>query len=82
MPSKSPPAPRDRKPGERRPLTPPRPAFSIWYVLGLLLFCHAVMTAWADPTQRWFAIGGIALSVLAVFASSWDGLRARFGGRG
>jgi len=51
-------------------------------VLGLLLFCHAVMTAWADPAQRWFAIGGIALSVLAVFASSWDGLRARFGGRG
>ena len=51
-------------------------------VLGLLLFCHAVMTAWADPVQRWFAIGAIVLSVLAVFSSSWDGLRARFGGRG
>ncbi len=27
----------ERKPGERRSLTPQRPAFSIWYVLGLLL---------------------------------------------
>jgi uncharacterized membrane protein len=50
-------------------------------VLGLLLFCHGVMTAWADPAQRWFAVAAIVLSVLAVFASSWDGLRARFGGR-
>ena len=50
-------------------------------VLGLFLFCHAVMTAWADPAQRGLALGGVVLSVLAVFASSWDGLRARFGAR-
>jgi len=50
-------------------------------VLGLFLFCHAVMTAWADPAQRWYAVAGIVLSVLAVFASSWNGLRARFGAR-
>jgi cell division protease FtsH len=36
---------RDRKPGERRPLTPQRPAFSIWYVLGFLLLL-AVAQAW------------------------------------
>ena len=50
-------------------------------VLGLFLFCHAVMTAWADPAQRGLALCGVVLSVLAVFASSWDGLRARFGAR-
>jgi cell division protease FtsH len=27
----------DRKPGERRPLSPQRPGFSMWYVLGFLL---------------------------------------------
>lgn len=48
-------------------------------VLGLFLFCHGVMTAWAEPGQRSFALGATVLSVLAVFASSWDGLRARFG---
>ena len=50
-------------------------------MLGLFLFCHAVMTAWADPAQRGLALCGVVLSVLAVFASSWDGLRARFGAR-
>ncbi len=35
----------ERKPGERRSLTPQRPAFSIWYVLGLLLLL-AVAQAW------------------------------------
>ena len=51
-------------------------------VLGLFLFCHGVMTAWAEPGQRWFALAATALSVLAVFVSSWGGLRARFGKRG
>ena len=51
-------------------------------VLALLLFCHGVMTAWADPAQRWLALAATALSVLVVFASSWSGLRARFGRRG
>jgi len=35
----------ERKPGERRSLTPQRPAFSIWYVLGVLLLL-AVAQAW------------------------------------
>jgi cell division protease FtsH len=39
------PNPRDRKPGERRPLGAARPAFSIWWVLGLLLVL-AVVQAW------------------------------------
>ena len=51
-------------------------------VLALLLFCHGVMTAWADPAQRGLALAATALSVLVVFASSWSGLRARFGRRG
>ena len=50
-------------------------------VLGLLLFCHAVMTAWSEPGQRGFALAATALSVALVFASSWPGLRARFGRR-
>ena len=50
-------------------------------VLGLFLFCHAVMTAWADPAQRGLALAATLLSLLAVFASSWNGLRARFGRR-
>jgi cell division protease FtsH len=37
--------PRDRKPGERRPLGASRPSFSIWWVLGLLLLL-AVGQAW------------------------------------
>jgi cell division protease FtsH len=37
--------PRDRKPGDRRPLTPPRPGFSIWWVLGMLLLL-AMAQAW------------------------------------
>jgi cell division protease FtsH len=39
------PRPRERKPGERRPLPSQRPVFSIWYVLGLL-FLLAVAQAW------------------------------------
>jgi len=35
----------DRKPGERRSLTPQRPAFSIWYVLGFFLLL-AIAQAW------------------------------------
>jgi cell division protease FtsH len=45
-------SPRDRKPGERRPLGPQRPAFSIWYVLGVL-FLLAMAQAWfLTPSGR------------------------------
>jgi cell division protease FtsH len=37
--------PRDRKPGERRPLSPQRASFSIWWVLGMLLML-ALAQAW------------------------------------
>ena len=50
-------------------------------VAGLFLFCHGVMTAWSEPGERGFALAATALSVAAVFASSWPGLRARFGRR-
>jgi cell division protease FtsH len=46
------PRPRDRKPGDRRSLPSQRPAFSIWYVLGLL-FLLAVAQAWfMTPSGR------------------------------
>ena len=48
-------------------------------VLGLLLFCHGVMIAWSEPGERAQALLATALSVVVVFASSWPGLRARFG---
>lgn len=47
-------------------------------VLGLLLFCHGVMTAWSEPGQRGFALATTALSVALVFAATWPGVRARF----
>lgn len=50
-------------------------------VAGLALFCHAVMTAWAESGERGFALAATALAVAAVVASSWPGLRARFGRR-
>jgi len=50
-------------------------------VLGLLLFCHGVMIAWSEPAERMPALAATALSVALVFASSWPGLRARFGRR-
>ncbi len=37
--------PRDRKPGDRRSLTPPRSGFSLWWVLGMLLVL-AMAQAW------------------------------------
>jgi cell division protease FtsH len=37
--------PRDRKPGDRRPLTPPRSGFSLWWILGMLLVL-AMAQAW------------------------------------
>ncbi|MCW5580134.1 MAG: DUF2069 domain-containing protein [Luteimonas sp.] len=50
-------------------------------VLGLLLFCHGVMIAWSEPAERMPALAATALSVALVFASSWPGLRTRFGRR-
>jgi cell division protease FtsH len=52
---KAPLSPRDRKAGERRPLGPQRPTFSIWYVLGAL-FLLAVVQAWfLTPSGRTIA---------------------------
>jgi cell division protease FtsH len=43
---------RDRKPGERRGLAPQRPAFSIWYVLGLLLLLALAQAWFLTPAGR------------------------------
>ncbi len=50
-------------------------------VLALFWFSHGVMVAWSHPEQRLFALAEIALSVVAVLASSWPGLVARLGKR-
>ena len=43
---------RERKPGERRTLSPQRPAFSIWYVLGLLLLLALAQAWFLTPAGR------------------------------
>ena len=47
----------------------------------LFLFCHGVMEAWGNAPMRLWGGIEIALSVALVFASSFDGLRARFAKR-
>ncbi|HET6397688.1 MAG TPA: DUF2069 domain-containing protein [Pseudoxanthomonas sp.] len=51
-------------------------------VLALFWFSHGVMAAWSHPAQRAWAWAEIVLSLVVVVASSWPGLRARFGTRG
>ena len=51
-------------------------------VLALAWFSHGVMAAWTRPAERGFALAEIALALAVVVASSWPGLRARFGRRG
>ena len=48
-------------------------------VAALLWFSHGVMVAWSDPSQRGFALAGVALALGIVYASSIDGIRSRFG---
>ena len=48
-------------------------------VFALLWFSHGVMLAWSEPAQRAFALFEVALALAVVYASSIDGIRARFG---
>ena len=48
-------------------------------VFALLWFSHGVMLAWSEPAERVFALIGIVLALVVVYASSIDGIRARFG---
>src|ERR1043166_9265844 len=43
--------PRDKRPGDRRVLTPGRPGGALWYVLGFLLLL-AIAQAWFVPSGR------------------------------
>ncbi|MBS0213684.1 MAG: DUF2069 domain-containing protein [Proteobacteria bacterium] len=47
-------------------------------IAALLYFCHGVMFAMGTPALRTPASIEIALSLIAIFAASWSGLRARF----
>lgn len=60
-----------------------RRAATFWSgVFALGWFCHGVMLAWSRADGRAFALAEVALALGIVFASSWPGLQARFGGRG
>jgi len=48
-------------------------------VFALFWFSHGVMVAWSEPSQRAFAIVEVLLALVVVYASSIDGMRARFG---
>ena len=48
-------------------------------VFALLWFSHGVMLAWSEPAERAYAFVEIVLSLMVVYASSIDGIRARFG---
>ena len=48
-------------------------------VLALFWFSHGVMVAWSEPGQRAFALVEVLLALVVVYASSIDGMRARFG---
>ena len=56
----------------------PRAGFAAG-VFALLWFSHGVMLAWSEPAERGFALIEIALALVVVYASSIDGIRARFG---
>ena len=59
-----------------------RPSAPFWAgVAGLFYFSHGVMEAWATEQWRVLAWIEIALALLAVFGSSWEGLRARLARR-
>lgn len=48
-------------------------------VFALFWFSHGVMVAWSEPGQRVFALVEVLLALVVVYASSIDGMRARFG---
>ncbi|MDP1697246.1 MAG: DUF2069 domain-containing protein [Xanthomonadaceae bacterium] len=60
-----------------------RRSAAFWAGAGsLFYFSHGVMEAWAAEQWRLLAFVEIALALLAIFASSIDGVRARFAKRG
>lgn len=50
-------------------------------VLALGWFSHGVMVAWTRVPERTYATAEIVLALVAVFAASYPGIRARFGKR-
>ena len=50
-------------------------------VLALFWFSHGVMLAWSEPAERAYAFVEIVLSLVVVYASSIDGIRARLGNK-
>ena len=48
-------------------------------VLALFWFSHGVMAAYSRPAEAGYAWAEIALGLAVVLASSWPGLRKRFG---
>ena len=53
---------------------------SFWAgVFGLFWFCHGVVVAYGRPAERGYGWAEIVLALVIVVASSWPGMRARFG---
>jgi len=50
-------------------------------VLALGWFSHGIMTAWSHPQARLYGWLELLLALAVVFASNWNGLRARLGRR-
>ena len=48
-------------------------------VFALCWFSHGVMSAWAHPETRSYALIEIVLALIVVFSSNAPGLRAKFG---
>jgi uncharacterized membrane protein len=48
-------------------------------VLALGWFSHGVMTAWSHPQARLFGWIELALALVVIFASNWNGVCARLG---
>lgn len=46
-------------------------------VLALLWFSHGVMLAWAEPSQRGFALLEAVLALLVIYAACLPGIHAR-----
>lgn len=59
-----------------------RASATFWAALAALIwFSHGVMEFWTHAPTRALAGTEIALSLVVIFAASWHGLLARFGGR-
>ena len=57
-----------------------RRSAAFWGALGaLVMFSHGVMEAWTAPAARVPGLIEVALSLVVIFAASWNGFLHKFG---